>query len=213
MYLHGSDYQTVWQLAHEWAGKDSSTSDSDNLPPEIKENIHRILVAIRNKLITVRTQSRVILADQGTFEFLLEIAHYRKFDACLQGKRFDKQYLDSLYVWRPEVIRWCNEHQLPIPSIWQQKLDIERPPESEVTDEHWYKALTDRRKRIAGALHIAARLWEDNCFLSYDDVWNHEDMKRYDKPRSFTSLESFKEWARDIAPQEAKSKGRRKISK
>ncbi|MBI3479879.1 MAG: hypothetical protein HY016_05925 [Nitrosomonadales bacterium] len=67
MYLNSRDYQTVWQLAHGWAGKDSVTSDPGNLSAEVIEAIHRILIAIRNKLISVRTPFRVIFLEEKDF--------------------------------------------------------------------------------------------------------------------------------------------------
>lgn len=107
-------------------------------------------------------------------------------------------------------MRWCVNDQLPIPAVWQPKPGTDSSAEDDAEDGPWYEQLTDRRKRIVAALHIAARLWEGNRSLSYEEVWNHEDMKKFDKPRIFPSLESFKKWARDIAPQEVKSPGRRK---
>lgn len=212
MYLNSPDYKTIWQLAHLWSGKDSLASDANNLPPEVKEAIYRILVAIRNNLITARTKNRIILKDEDTLDYIIELPHYLKFKACLKNNRFDKDYLDSLYVWRPEVLRWCQNDQLPIPPIWQPKLDIEFAPESEADDEHWYERLTSRKKSIVAALHIAERIWQSDKSLLYEDVLNHEDMKKYNKPQFFPSLDSFKEWARDIAPQEAKQPGKRKKS-
>lgn len=213
MYLHGRDFQTVWQLAHCWAGVDSNSSDPNNLSQEVIEATHRILVAIRNKLISVRTTSRLIFDEEKDFlDFLIELPQHLKFKACLKNNRFDKDYLDSLYVWRPEVLRWCQNDQLPIPSVWQPKLDIEFSPESEADDEHWYERLTSRKKSIVAALHIAERIWQSDKSLLYEDVLNHEDMKKYNKPQIFPSLDSFKQWARDIAPQEAKQPGKRKKS-
>jgi hypothetical protein len=213
MYLDESpDFKTVWQLAHNWAGKESHASDSSNLSQEIKVAIHRVMIAIRNKLISVRTPSGIIFVDEGFLGTMLDIPHYRKFGACLRKNHFEKEYLNSLNVWKPEVIRWCINDQLPIPPIWQPLADTNSSNEAEAEDGHWYTRLSERRKRIAGALHIAAQLWKSNKSLSYEEVWNHEDMKKYDQPRSFASLAAFKEWARDIAPQEAKSPGKRKNS-
>jgi hypothetical protein len=213
MYLDESpDFKTVWQLAHNWAGKESHASDPSNLSQEIKIAIHRVMIAIRNKLISVRAPSGVIFADEGFFATMFEISHYLKFGACLRKNHFDKEYLNSLSVWKPEVIRWCINDQLPIPPVWQHQAEPNISAGDETEEGHWYTSLSERRKRIAGILHIAAELWKSNKSLSYEEVWNHEDMKKYDKPRSFVSLESFKEWTRDIAPQEAKTPGRRKYS-
>jgi hypothetical protein len=106
-YLNTGDHLTVWQLAHDWAGKDSTASDPNNLPPEIKAGIYRVLVAIRNQLISVRDYEGLVIVGGSFWAMLFDVPHLLKFNACLTKSRFDKGYLDSLYVWRPEVIRWC----------------------------------------------------------------------------------------------------------
>lgn len=212
-YLNNeSEYQTIWQLAHGWAGIDHHTSDPNNLSPEVRKGIHRVMIAIRNKLISVRTPDYVILDSHPFLDVIFYFSHLMKFTACLKKNRFDKKYLDSLYVWRQEVIRWCINDQYPTPSVWQVEPNPDSSIEDEADDKHWHEQLSPRRKGIVAALHIAARLWKDNQSLSYEEVWNHEDMIKYDKPRIFPSLDSFKGWARDIAPQQAKSPGRRKNS-
>lgn len=119
MFLDDDDYRTVWQLAHDWTGQDSRNNASIDPAPETKQVIHRILIAIRSKLISVRTISSIIFEDDSFWFFVFDIPHYLKFKACLRKNRFDKKYLDSLYVWRPEVIRWCENDRHPIPPCWQ----------------------------------------------------------------------------------------------
>ena len=213
MYLDNPrEYQTVWQLGHNWVGVDSTTSDPNNLPVEVRESIHRILIAIRNDLISVRNTSMVILGADDFVSAFLNFPHLIKFGACLKKNKFDKDYLDSIYVWRPEVLRWCTNDRLPFPTVWQPQLEVEFPNDDDEDDEHWYKKLTPRKKSIVAALHIAEHIWQENKSLLYEDVLNHPDMKKYNKPQIFASLPSFKNWARDIAPQEAKSPGKRKKS-
>jgi len=207
MYLDGSDYQTVWRLAHSWAKQTECTNG--DVSAEVRLNIHRILIAIRNDIISVRTPMGVLFADDSTLTFFLELRHYLKFRKLLHQSKFDVEYLENLYVWRPEVIRWCSNHQLAIPHIWQDEADNSDDTDPEA---HWYHQLTPRRKKIAGALFIAKRLWEEDSLLDYIDVYNHPDMTRYDKPRSFNTLESFKEWAKSIAPVKARSGGKRSKS-
>lgn len=210
MYLNGNDYQTVWGLAHAWAEKDGKESDPANLPLEVRENIFRILVAIRNKIITARTKRRLILVDDDSFmDFLYELPHYRRINRCLKDDLFDKDYLDSLHVWRPEVLGWCENHRLPIPPIWNPSELAFAQPLVDNNDNHWYENLTPRMKSIVAALHIADRLWKENESLSYSDIYSHPDMVKFNKPPIFNSLDSFREWAKRVAPVKAKQRGRR----
>ncbi len=44
MYLDNSkEYQTVWQLAHDWTGIDQTKSDPNVLSVELKNTIHQIM--------------------------------------------------------------------------------------------------------------------------------------------------------------------------
>jgi hypothetical protein len=45
MYLDSKDYQTVWQLAHNWTGADPDKNSTDEIPTELKEAIHRLMHA------------------------------------------------------------------------------------------------------------------------------------------------------------------------
>lgn len=148
MYLDTDDYRTVWQLAYDWAGQDSQDNASNDPSPEVKEAIHRILVAILNKLISVRTSSIVIFEDDSFLGFVFDIRHYLKIRACQRKNRFDKKYLDSLYVWRPEVIRWCKNDLLPIPPCWQPKLEIDVAAYTEPTPEIDVQTVTAAEREI-----------------------------------------------------------------
>lgn len=206
MYLDGPDYRTIWQLAHLWA--DIEEAPDAPLNPAVKLQIHRILVAIRNNLIKVRNKRLgVIFESESTFDFIFfYISHHLRFNACLRKDKFDKNYLNSLYVWKPEVIQWCNQHQHTIPTIWLEQAE---EAEEDSENQEWLARLTPRKKQIVGALHIAQRIWEEDPNLDYADVYEHPDMLTYDKPRRFPSLDSFKAWTRSIAPDKAKSRGRR----
>lgn len=37
------DYQTVWQLAHNWANADPNETDTDAISPKLKEHIIRLI--------------------------------------------------------------------------------------------------------------------------------------------------------------------------
>lgn len=171
MYLGIDDYRTVWQLAHNWAGQDSQNSTSSDPSPEVKEAIYRILVAIGNRLISVRTSDFVIFKDDSFLNFLFEIRHYLKFDACKRKGKFDKEYLDSLYVWRPEVIRWCQNDLLPIPPCWQPKIETGATTHTESMPEVDVQAVIATEKETTNGISKSAVI---NSFhdIYYDcDQW------------------------------------------
>lgn len=212
MYLDSKDYQTVWNLAHNWAGIDPDSTDSQVLPQEIQQSIHRIVSAMVRGDLPARTKWFGIFIDDSFFTFLFDFRHYRRIHKCLHGDVFDKPYLNSIYVRRPGVLAWCEKEYLDPPPIW--RLNEGATPTlvaDELDDENqgWYDDLTDQRKRRVGCLEMAKKLWTLDPDQTYAKIYNHPDMKKYGNPSSF-SLEAFKKWSRPFASEYAKSGGRRK---
>lgn len=213
MYLDSNDFQTVWRLAHNWVGANPDKSDPNALSAELKEAIHRLMSAAISRAISIRTRRMIFFEDDSFFSLFFDFRHLKNFRKCLRGGEFNKAYLDSIYIKRGEVLRWCQNEFLTPPPIWKLEL-ITGGANDESDDEtaQWHKRLTDRQRRVITCLEIAKRIWKDNPALFYEDVYNHPDMIHQDKPRTFT-LDSFKKWTRELAPEAAKAAGRRKESK
>ena len=73
------DYQTIWQLAHNWAKADPNESDENALSPELKKHIHRLLEASDKQEISVQTRQRKILIDDSFFALIADFAHIIKY--------------------------------------------------------------------------------------------------------------------------------------
>jgi hypothetical protein len=211
MYLDTADFSTVWKLAHNWAGLDESLTDEKNPPQHLREAIYRILSAITWNKLSVRTRTRLIMDDDSSLGFLMDLKYFLRVKRCLTGGPIYKAHLDELYIKRPEVIAWCESDYLPIPSIWAATLPGGKAQEMNSEDEKddtWLTSLTDRRKQIVASLELAKRLWELKPEQSYQDVLQHPEMRKYGYPKVF-SFESFKTWARPYASDYAKAGGRR----
>ena len=62
MFLDNKEeFQTVWQLAHNWIEVDPDKTDTNAVSSELKNTIHRLLLAITSKNITARTRRWAIL--------------------------------------------------------------------------------------------------------------------------------------------------------
>lgn len=214
MYLDSKDYQTIWSLAHSWTGYDSDATDPQALPQEVQDVIYRMMAAIFRNGLPARTKRFLIFMDESLFTFIVDFRHYVRFYKCLHSDVFDKSYLKSLYVRRPNVLAWCEKEYLDPPPIWRisgPNTSAAQPDESDDENQGWYDELTEPRKRRAGCLEVAKRLWAINPNQTYEQVYNHQDMKKYGNPSSF-SFNAFKKWARACAPDYAKNGGRRKES-
>lgn len=211
MYLDSKDYQTVWQLAHNWAGADPEKSDPLLLSDELKHSIHRLMSAVINQTLSSRTRRFILFMDDSFFTLVSDFRHYRKFNKCLRNDEFDKSYLSSIYLKRGDVLRWCQSEFLSPPPIWQVNI-LDTPKFDEQIDDsdddkdNWYDKISDRRKQRIACLEIAKQLWNENPELSYKEVHSHPVMTRYGYGKSF-SFETFKKWARPYASEYAKQGG------
>ena len=214
MYLDSKDFQTVWNLAHNWTGDDPESTDPQALSQEVKESIYRIMAAIFRSDLPARTKRFPIFEDESFFTFVFDFGHLLRFRKCLRNDTFDKHYLNSIYVRRPGVLAWCEKEYLDPPPIW--RLNGQTPPasvpdESDDENQGWYDDLTEQRKHRVGCLEVAKRLWTIDPGQTYVQIYSHPDMKKYGNPSSF-SLDAFKKWSRPFASDYAKSGGRRKES-
>jgi len=212
MYLDSHDYQTIWSLAHNWTNLEPESTDQNNLPSDTKIAIHRIMSAILGSKLTVRNKTFQIFLDDSFLNFIFDFSHYRKFSQCLKRDVFNKSYLDSLYVKRPDVIAWCQSDFLTIPSIWQLRVqdNLQNASEydaSEDENEGWYADLSDRRKQRVACLEMAKKLWLINPSQTYEEIYNHSTMKLFGNPNVF-SLDAFRKWSRPFATEYAKTGGR-----
>jgi hypothetical protein len=217
MYLDSKDYQTVWQLAHNWVGANPVESDPSALPAELKEAIHRLMLAALNQAISIRTRKWSFFVDDTFMSFIIDFGHFKKFRKCARYDEFDKAYLDSIYVKRSDVLRWCQNEFLTPPPIWQPaEINSQTPAQDNDAEEDeetgWYENLSGKRKQRVACLEMAKRLWEIKEKQTYGEVFNHPQMLLYCKPSAFSSLRAFKVWAGEFAPEYAKNGGREKES-
>jgi hypothetical protein len=214
MYLDSEDFQTIWQLAHNWVGTDPDQTDPNAPLPELKDAIHRLMSAAYSRTISIRTRRFAVFMDESFFTLITDFPHYRKFWKCLRHDEFNKAYLDSIYVKRGDVLRWCQNEFLSPPPIWQLA-EIENSPASrnankedeEEEDSSWYDVLTEKRKQKVACLEMARALWKINPKQTYAEIHQHPIMKMYCTPSVF-SLRAFKKWSGRYASEYAKNGGR-----
>lgn len=119
MFLDGEDFKSVWQLAHNWASEDPSKTDVKEVSPKLKTAIHRLMHAMANHEISARSRRGRILEDDSFLTFAFDSFHYWEFYQCLKRNKFNKNYLENLYVKRYEVISWCkNVAFIDPPPCW-----------------------------------------------------------------------------------------------
>ncbi len=96
--------------------------------------------------------------------------------------KFNKHYLDSLYVERNEIIKLCaNDPNRDPPPCWSPKelSSTDNAPDEDPDNENngWYDKITKRRREKVVCIELAKQLWVKYPGLSYKEMHEHPTMK------------------------------------
>lgn len=205
MYLDDNpDYKTIWQLAHHWANLDPEKTDISKISPAFREHTTRLIIAIRNRVISARTRRDVIFNDDSFISAIRDIPHYLKTMIFLTKGTFDKTYLDSLYVKREEVIDLCIKSYCDFPPCWVPK---QLPFESRSTKEEHknHRPASEIEDRIR-CQAIASTLWEISADIHPAHMVRSKMMRQFGNGRLY-SEETLKEWIKTVDPIKNRKKG------
>lgn len=127
MFLDGEDFKSVWQLSHNWVGEDPNETDVNAISSKLKTAIHRLMHAMINHEISARPRAGRIFEDNSLWTFVFDFIHYWRFYRCLRKDKFNKDYLDNLFVKRYEVIHWCTDVALlDLPPCWAPRNSLNK---------------------------------------------------------------------------------------
>lgn len=190
------DYQTVWQLAHNWADADPDETDINAISPKLREHIIRLMLAIRNRKISARTRKRSIFIDDSVISLIADIPHYLKTLNCLLKDAISKAYLDSLYVKREEVIDLCISSHYEPPSCWMPK----HLPDGQIVTKETknYRPADEIEDRIR-CQTIASTLWELDATIHPQHIVTSKIMKRFGNGKQYNEG-TLKSWIAEIDP-------------
>jgi hypothetical protein len=204
------DFETVWQLAHNWIGAEPDKTDTNKISPELRIAIHRLMHAMACREISARWKGYRIFLNDSFFSGIFDFLHYLKFFQCLRNNKFSKTYLNNLCVKRNEVINWCNNVVfLDPPPCWKSNnlLSTENSYiELEDNDIGWYDRLTELRRRKVICIGLAEQLWQKYPDMTYKEMHEHEIMKGLGYSSKF-NLKNFKTLVRPVASGPAKLPG------
>lgn len=196
MYLDNKEeFQTVWELAHNWRNADSNKTDVNNLSFDLKTAIHQMIYAARAQEISVRTRQRSIFIDDSIFTLIFDFFHFLKINACLKQNKFNKSYLDSIYVKRNEVVDWCTKIYLEPPSCWAPK-NLTSELSDKPTNKNRPKAEeTDRLTCQA----IARTLWALDPNIHPTHIARSDALQRFGNGKHYAH-ETIRKWISDLDP-------------
>lgn len=228
MYLDGEDFQTVWRLAHKWVNADPNKSDLNALSPALMQAIHRLLSAIVIRDIVARIKRISILDDDSIGTVIFDSLHHLKINTCLRKDEFDKDYLDSIYVKRSEVLNWCDKERIT-PPLWvpknpsveqkiQQALQVDGTIDSVSSITSDTEAFQLQQREAAYVRHQPTENLKQDCIHYWLQHQNYSNNKAAGKfyealPPEMKKLLSASNAARTLAQAISEYRNREKLIK
>jgi hypothetical protein len=210
------EFLSMWDIAHEWEGIDASSNDPNSPPEEIRHWLHKLILGYFRKELSLRKTNGYRVLPDDIHLFLINLNRYReRLAACLFKGIYQPELLHGTFVMRSEILAWCDKEYIDPPTCWtlapQRENATTNDSDSEYDLDGWYGRITDQRKQKVACLELAKRLWQQDRSRSYEEVRMHPLMIQTGFHTVF-SPDTFKKWAREFAPQEAKQGGRRSAS-
>jgi len=168
MYLT-NDNLSIWELAHRMAGSEPSKRYWFGLPSSVKDNL-RLLV---NEIHHAHLSSSLIMEkwrpDSDMPEQYFIRHHLNHVEDCVAGQRFNRTFLEFVWIDRWEFWRWCQQSDFNPPAFWFEvdyawpELDDDVEHEDEPEPEpDGAKPLTPRRQLHLDCQRLAVSIWETN---------------------------------------------------
>lgn len=191
------DFKTIWQLAHNWAGEETDKTDPDTISLDLTLAIDRLIRAIRNKKISARWKGYPIFLDNWLITVIFEFSHCKQFYRWLMHHKFDKDYLDNLYVMRNEVIDLCIKCYYNLPPCW---IPEQFPYESKIVKETKNYRPTDEREDRIRCQVIASTLWELDSTIHPTHIARSKILQRIGNGGQY-EISTIIDWITEFDPQ------------
>jgi hypothetical protein len=192
MYSESEDFRNVWNLAHDWAGIDSTKTDVNHLPKPVHLNLQRLSSAIQIRSLPAQTKKYAIFVDDSITTYLLfNFKHFIKLLFCKWGRSIDQSYFESIYVKRIHFIEWCEKERLPYNNFWTltqvtANQRINNRPKNELEDKAVCRAIAMAYWDIDKNIH-PAHMAESKAIRKYGNGDQYE-------------LKTIKVWISDLDP-------------
>jgi hypothetical protein len=204
--LHESDFRSIWDIAHLWAGQSRGEHDTE-LPEPVLDKVQKLIWAFTRKKISLRTRSgfRVPSDDHYVFFFNFNKPRVQLVEMLVQ-QRFDEAILDSLFVMRSEVLKWCEDDFLPPPAIWAggAKNGGGAEEQKAVVATHRDEAID---KQLCQA--IARTLWDIDPQVPIAHMVKHKAIRPYGNASMYKDEDTVRSWIGEVDPL----KGQRKAGR
>lgn len=203
MILEGIEFDTIWRVAHKWANQDPNANNIESLHPLVNERLQRIVRAAVFRKISLRNSNNMPVLDFWiVINMILERKLFWGLRACYFYQKFDKTLLDSVYVSRAEVLRWCESEYLSPPQFWLEDNLISKIPEKSKDSP-----ASKRDKAEAAWRAYAQALWMIDQRIHPRHIADSIAFRKLENVKDYKP-DTVRDWIADLDPLKADRDGR-----
>lgn len=198
MFLESKDFLTIWDIAHRWAGYDADATEPQSLPEDAKYWIHKVVFGYFSKDLVLRRKNGKRVLDEDIYLLLVfNVTPWRsRLWECLTRDVFDKDFLNSLYVMRSQIITWCAKEHIDPPAFWTA-LRPEAEPAGKPT-------INNRRKdeeidRLV-CQAIARSYWDIDPQIHPAHMAKAKAIRLYGNGKQYKDPDTVKGWILEVDP-------------
>lgn len=196
MILEGIEFETIWKVAHNWGNQNPETSTPETLNLFVKERLQRITRAIIHKKLSLRKSNSMPLLDNWLLiDLIFEAKVFWPLRNTYYHQKVDKTLLDSVYISRSEVLKWCYEEYLAPPEFWLEDNQFSKIPEK-IKDAPASK----RSKAESTCRAFAKLLWMVDPKIHPKPIAESDALKQFENVKGYQA-ETIRDWIIDLDPQ------------
>lgn len=195
MILEGIEFDTIWRVAHKWANQDPNTNNTESLHPLVSDRLQRMArAAIFRKLSLRDTTNTPVLDSWLLINMIFERKIFWGLRACYFHHKFDQALLDSVYVSRAELLKWCEVGYLSPPQFWLEDNLISKIPEKAK-----HSPASRRDKAIVAWRSFAQALWLIDPNIHPRHMAESNALKELENVKGY-SPDTVRDWIVDLDP-------------
>ena len=196
MFLEGVEYETIWRVAHKWADIDPDKSNPEALDEFVKARIQLIARAVLKGDLSLRNYNNVPMQDSyWMINMIVEYWVFWPLRACYFHNKFNKKILDTNYISRSELFRWCEANYLSFPPFWLDDNSMSRIP-----DALKNRPASKRDKDQAASRALAGLLWRIDPRITPKHMVNSEIFAELANASDYKDDKTIKGWIADLDP-------------
>lgn len=203
MFLKGIEFETIWRVAHKWVDQDPNANNIGSLQDLVKIRIQRLARAVIKRKLSLRKSNGVPALDSGfIFSITFEGKIFWPLRNCYVKEKFDQSLLDSVYVSRAEVLKWCEGEYLSPPQFWLENNLTSNSPEKSKDSP-----ASKRDKAEAAWKAFAQALWMIDQRIHPRHIAESKAFRKFENVKDYKP-DTVRDWIADLDPSKIDRNGR-----